>query len=646
VKAAGNAVFGFRWQKLMRHRTQVLMDVCVLSFAFGMAYLLRFEFLLTHETRRTLFTQLPMVLFVQIGTMWAWGIYKQIWRYVGIADLKRIGPAAASATSLLLLLRLRFPGSHAILRVPLSVSLIDAILGFGGVVLLRVTRRVLFEWFEQSAERAGTSNPKRKPILLVGAGRAGVLAAREIVGRGNLEIEVKGFVDDDLEKVGSVVSNIKVLGTTKDLPMLVKEHGIDHVVITIAKASRREIMRIFKICEQIRVKARIIPGLYDILQGHVAVSSIRDVEIEDLLGRAPVQLDISTVRGFLTGKTVMVTGAGGSIGSELCRQVARFEPQRILLVERAEPFLFEIDRELKRAWQDMEIVPLVSDVTDAPRMQEIFLQWRPHVVLHAAAHKHVPMMELNPGEAVKNNVLGTETLAEIAGEFSAETFVLISTDKAVNPTSVMGATKRVAELVIQAMEGSHKTRYLAVRFGNVLGSTGSVIPIFKDQIRRGGPVTVTHPEMKRYFMTIPEASQLVLQAGAMGEGGEIFILDMGEPVDILSLAEDMIRLSGFRPKEDIEIVFTGLRPGEKLFEELGRTTDLVDRTKHPKIFVGRIPPADAVDVLDAVGRLREAAHGTDEQAIRDQLEAMVPEARLGPPLRYITSSESAFPDRK
>jgi FlaA1/EpsC-like NDP-sugar epimerase len=373
---------------------------------------------------------------------------------------------------------------------------------------------------------------------------------------------------------------------------------------------------------------KIIPGLYEILQGKVTVSRIRDVQIEDLLGREPLILEEGELAGFLAGRTVMVTGAGGSIGSELTRQVVRFRPSHLLLVEQAEFALFEIDRELRRLYPELSIVPLVADVGDEGRLQSIFETFRPEVVLHAAAHKHVPLMESNPTEAIKNNVLATKIAGELAGEYGAEAFVLVSTDKAVRPTSVMGASKRVAELVVQNLASRFRTRFVAVRFGNVMGSTGSVIPIFREQIARGGPLTVTDPQVVRYFMTIPEAAQLVLQAGAMGEGGEIFVLDMGEPVRILDLAKDMASLSGLKPFEDIDIVFTGLRPGEKLFEELQLSGEAIAKTRHPKILIGKIQPYPAAAVERALHRLSEYSLNGQDGAIRTVLRDLLPEARL------------------
>ena len=439
----------------------------------------------------------------------------------------------------------------------------------------------------------------------------------------------KGFIDDDRMKVGrTVVQGHKVLGTTEDLPRLVRSLGIDHVVITIAQASRQNIHRIVKICEQIPIKVRIIPGLYEILDGRVGISRIRDVQIEDLLGREPVQLDIESISRELAGKTVMVTGAGGSIGSELARQVQRFAPANLLLVERAEFALFDVDLELRHSSLGVSVVPLVGDVGDESRMRSIFEAYRPQVVIHAAAHKHVPMMELNPIEAVKNNVMNSRLLAELAGEFGSEVFVLVSTDKAVRPESIMGASKRAAELVIQDLKNRYETRYVAVRFGNVIGSAGSVIPIFRKQIRNGGPVTITDKRMKRYFMTIPEAAQLVLQASAIAKGGEVFILHMGEPVRIMDLAETLITLSGLKPHEDIKIVETGIRPGEKLYEELSFDSEETVATSHPKIFINKLATLETETVRLALARLAELIRYEDAPQLRSFLNDLIPEAHL------------------
>ncbi len=608
---------------------QFTLDIAVLIIAFVFAYLLRFEFAVPEREVNNALQQLPYVVLVQLAALALAGVYSFIWRYVGLGEVKAFLYAAIWSALVLSVLRLSLPVRYGTWRVPLSVILMGTVLAFGGVLGLRVLRRYLYE-HSQRRERATQANRVGlMPTLLVGAGRAGVLAAREIVGRGDVNLDVKGFVDDDPEKKGAVIHGIRVLGTTEELPRLVRELGISQVVITIAQISRQEILRLIGICRKIQVGVRIIPGLYDVLQGKVHVTRIRNVQIEDLLGRQPVYLDEAELGKFLAGKRVMVTGAGGSIGSELARQVARFQPAKILLVERAEFALFEVDGELRRTRPEIELLALVADVCDEGRMRTLLSEHQPQVIFHAAAHKHVPLMEANPGEAIKNNILGTRLLGELANEHGVETFVMISTDKAVRPTSIMGATKRVAELAIQDLASRSATKFVAVRFGNVIGSAGSVVPIFREQIRRGGPVTVTHPEMRRYFMTIPESAQLVLQAGAMGEGGEIFILDMGEPVRVLDLAEEMITLTGLRPYVDMDIVFTGLRPGEKLFEELELSGEQIAKTRHPKIYIGKLHAYPSEEVAQALRVLEELARDGDGTAVRKFLNSILPEASLG-----------------
>jgi FlaA1/EpsC-like NDP-sugar epimerase len=611
---------------ILSKQAQFTLDLIVLLTAFLFAYLLRFDFSIPQSELSRCLNQLPLVLLIQFTVLYFAGIYKFIWRYVGLAETKKIINAALWAVLPLLVLRIWLPETLQDWRVPISIIFVDTILAFGGIVLLRVARRDVYERKQRRATRG--REIKRRPILLIGAGRAGVLTATEIRGRGDVDLEVKGFIDDNPAKLGSVIQGVKVLGTTQDLPRLAQELNIDHVVISIAQASRQDFKRVLDICNKIPIKARVIPGIYEILQDKLKISRIRDVEIEDLLGRETVQLDEKSLHEFLAGKTILVSGAGGSIGSELARQVARFNPAQLLLVERAEFALFNIDRELRGNFPDLPIYPLVGDVGDEARMRSIFASYRPEVILHAAAHKHVPMMESNIVEAVKNNVLGTHQLAVLAGEFNAEAFVLISTDKAVRPTSVMGATKRIAELVVQDLNRQYQTRYVAVRFGNVIGSAGSVIPIFREQIMKGGPVTVTDPSMVRYFMTIPEASQLVLQAGAIGCGGEIMILDMGEPVSILELAKQTIKLSGLQPYEDIDIIFTGVRPGEKLYEELEMTGEELTKTHHPKIFIGQITGYQPELIQESIERLRALAKSGWGQELRRIMHEFLPESRL------------------
>lgn len=614
--------------RLLSRRVQYVLDLAVLACGFWLAYLLRFDFVLPPVEVSHLFTQTPLVVLIQFAALYYSGIYAFIYRYVSVWEIKAFITPALYSILPVLVLRLGLPETYQPFRVPLSIAIVDTVLGFGGVIGLRVLRRLLYE---RAVRRPGPylSGPRRRlPILLIGAGQGGVLAAREIKSQPHSNIEIKGFIDDDREKQHAIIQGVKVLGTSNDIPRLVREFEIDHVIITIARATRQEIRRIVEICELAQVKTRIIPSFLELIEGRFEVSKIRDVQIEDLLGRRQVQLEEQAIERFILGKVVMVTGAGGSIGAELARQIARFSPAHLLLVERAEFALFEIERKLRQAHPELKISPLVADICDAARMQAVFAAHAPQVVLHAAAHKHVPMMESNPSEAIKNNVFGTRLVGSLAGEFGAEVFVLISTDKAVRPTSIMGASKRVAELVIQDLNSRYATRFVAVRFGNVLGSAGSVIQIFREQIAGGGPVTVTHPDMVRYFMTIPEASQLVLQAGEMGQGGEIFILDMGEPVRILSLAQDMIVLSGLKPYEEIDIVFTGIRPGEKLFEELDTAGEKVAVTHHPKIFIGKISPYSSGVMSAALRRLELLSRDERDEELRSFLEELLPEARL------------------
>lgn len=637
------------WTGYLTKQIQFVLDLIVLILAFSVSYLLRFDFQPPKSYVLHALTQLPFVVLIQFAALFLTGVYNFVWRYISIAEVRVFLKAAVWSVLPILALRLALPLQFQGWRVPLSITVMDTIFAFSGVMMVRVFRRFLYERYEKRRRASQSVHKEKKPVLLIGAGRAGVLAAREIQGRGDMAVEIKGFVDDDERKRGSVICGIKVLGTVNELDTLTEKLEIDHVVITIAQASQKEIRRIVETCEKIPIKTRIIPGLYEILGGNVEVSRIRDVQIEDLLGREQVYLDEQNLTHFLRGKTVLVTGAGGSIGSELARQALRFQPAHLLLLERAEFALFNIHRELAEVDPAVTVVPLVADTGDAPRLRNIFQRYQPDVVFHAAAHKHVPMMEFNSCEAIKNNILATKLLGEIAGQSGTETFVMISTDKAVRPSSVMGASKRVAELIIQSLDRQFPTRYVAVRFGNVIGSAGSVIPIFREQIKNGGPVTVTHPEMTRYFMTIPEAAQLVLQAGAMGQGGEILILDMGEPVRILDLAKDTITLSGLRPYDDIEITFVGVRPGEKLSEDLSVTDEGMTKTRHPKIFIGRVAVYPEAELNRGIQKLEALAQNGSDDEVRLALGEIIPEACLvgsgdaGRPAAIVNSNAQLTP---
>lgn len=613
----------------LRRPVQFLLDIAVLSAAFFLAYLPAINIRVEDFYADIALRQLPLVILIQFSTLFLAGAYSILWRYVSIEDLKVFVIAALISGSILLAFRFLLSFTDFPLwQVPVSVIMIDTVLGFGGLVGLRVLRRFLYEIGDKGGGFRVARKIKRKPALIVGAGRMGSTLVKELAGRRDAELDIRGFVDDDPRKKGGSVSGIKVLGTTQDLPKLVDEIGIQQVVIAIDQPRGKDIRRIIDICSLIPVKAQIVPSLNELAHGRVSVSRLRDVQIEDLLGREPVHLDTENLHAFLAGKTVMVTGAGGSIGSELVRQILDFKPATVLLVERAEYLLFNIARELEADTDAPTIVPLIADIGDEPRMREILACYRPAVIFHAAAHKHVPLMETNACEAIKNNVFATRTLGRLAGEFGASDFVLISTDKAVNPTSVMGASKRIAEIAIQQLDQEFDTNYIAVRFGNVLGSAGSVVPIFREQIEKGEAITVTDREMTRYFMTIPEAAQLVLQAGALGEGGEIFILDMGKPVKILDLAEDMIRLSGLTPYEDIDIVFTGVRKGEKLFEELEISGENLLKTRHPKIFIGKIATYSKDEVVSMLKRFAAAVDLHDTAEIRRLFNEVLPEASI------------------
>ncbi len=493
---------------------------------------------------------------------------------------------------------------------------------FTTIMLLGGVRMIVRLYHEEYFLKAPAA---LKRFLVVGAGDAGEALLREMMRIKTDEYRVVGLIDDDPAKQGMRIHGVTVLGTVDKLPEICTEQKIDEIGIAMPSVSHRQLRRVVQVCQGTKIRFRTVPSITDIASGKLRVSQIRDVDINDLLGRDVVEVELNDIEHFLKGKTIFVTGAGGSIGAEMCRQICNFKPKLLLLAEQAENPLFFIERELKTAFSDVRILPLVCDITDKPRLRQLFAKYKPQILIHAAAHKHVPLMETNPGEAVKNNIIGTMAVADVASDSGVDNFVMISTDKAVNPTSIMGSTKRIAEMYIQDLNSTSKTHFVTVRFGNVLGSNGSVVPIFKKQIADGGPVTVTHPEMRRYFMTIPEASQLVLQAATMGQGGEIFVLDMGEPVKILDLATELITLSGFSPNEDIEIVFTGMRPGEKLFEELSIEGEDMLPTRHPKIGVWKNIPRDRQTLRSEIEKLIDIGQDQDYDAIVKTIKTLIPE---------------------
>lgn len=601
---------------------RVAITLLVLEVAFASAFAYRFELPLTSEQLGQLSMLLLPVIVIEAVALRIAGAHRHSWRYTGMRDVLEVAAAMTGATTLLLVLRY-LPGTPEWLFVPLGVILANWVASTAALTGVRVLRRLQSERSER-LRRAG-GDPGTTEIFLIGAGRAGVLVADELRKRPDVGLRPVGFVDDDPAKVGQRVAGVPVIGSTDQLHRLAQVHGVREAVITMASVSRQDVQRIVELCRGAGIETNIIPGLFEIVGGQVDLSRIRPVDVTDLLGRDPVELDTESLHDLLHGEVVMVTGAGGSIGSELARQAARFGPREVVLLERSEPALFAIQKELEGRHPSLGVRACIADVTDRARVEQVFDRHEPAVVIHAAAHKHVPMMEHHPGEAVKNNVGGTRILADVAAQHEVGHFVLVSTDKAVNPTSVMGATKRLTERYVQHVAQRTGLHFVSVRFGNVLGSAGSVVPIFQRQVREGGPLTVTHPDMVRYFMTIPEAAGLVLQAAALGAPGEILVLDMGEPVRIAELAENVIRLSGFEPGVDIEVEFTGLRPGEKMFEELSQTSENAEKTRHPKVWIGRNPTPRWEAVTADLDDLLQHAVAGHADAVITGLQRLVPD---------------------
>lgn len=559
-----------------------LIDTLIIVAAVVLAYLLRFDF----RIDKHYFTYLPIVVMSHIALILIifnkTKMYHKIWQYASIGELISLIKAVTLCELMFAIMAIIFHTHFPNFTVPRSIYLLSWILIILGVGGARFCWRIFRDSYIKSSER--TYNRR---TLIFGAGSAGVLIARELKHAVDYELYPFAFIDDDPNKWKLQVVGMPVLGGREKIPEVVKKYNIEKIIIAVPSVSKSETAKIIEICKNTGVKIKILPKVGDLVSTNVSLNMIREVNFEDLLGRDPVQVDLGGIADYVKDKVVLVTGAGGSIGSELCRQIAPFAPKKLLLLGRGENSIYEIEMELRKSFSKLQIETIIADIKDRRHIREVFCIYQPYVVFHAAAHKHVPLMERNPVEAVHNNILGTRNLAEVAHEVGISRFVMISTDKAVNPTSVMGVTKRVAEMYIQGLARSSRTKFAAVRFGNVLGSRGSVIPLFKKQIEQGGPVTVTDPEMVRYFMTIPEAVQLVIQAGAFAKGGEIFILDMGNPVKIADLARDLIRLSGLEPDVDIKIEYTGIRPGEKLYEEILTNEEGISATKHNRIFVGK-----------------------------------------------------------
>lgn len=607
----------------------MLADAALINASVYLALYLRFNtpHIPKHDLEAYFHVALWFTLF-SIAIFWVTRIYHRMWRYASARDAQVLIFAVFGSTLVLGMLFFVTRTADYSRAVYLLYTLFAIALVGGWRFLLRSFYDV--HW---------TNHPRaHERVLIVGAGKSGQMVAEELARHPEVGVAV-GFLDDDVEKVGMRIASIKVLATTPEMRTVVRDYEVDQVLLAMPSASGRVIRPLVEQCRDLGVKVRTLPALNQMIGGQVSVHQIRDVQIQDLLQREPAVIDLGEIAGYLTGRVVMVTGAGGTIGSELARQVAPFAPSLLLLLGLDETDIFEIDRELHQLLPDIPTVPLVADLRDRGRIERIFDQYHPQVVFHAAAHKHVPLMEVQPDEVIYNNVAALWQLLDLCRRNSVETFVFISTDKAVNPTSVYGATKRVGELLVRVYGEQSRTRFVTVRFGNVLGSRGSVIPIFQHQIQSGGPVTVTHPDMVRFFMTEAEACQLVIQAGSMGRGGEIFALDMGEPIRILDLANNLIRLSGLRPGLDIDIVFIGVRPGEKLSEELLTAEDRTRATHHERIFIHNEAPHDGRQILSGIEELIRKVGVASAAELKSQLHLVVPEYRPEIDATALTRSE-------
>ena len=585
----------------------------LLVFAYYSAFLLRFDFSLGQPERLWFWKTLGVILVLKLVFFYVFGLLRGWWQYVGMSDLLDLSKATLASTSILIGIVLigLWPGGF-----PRSVLLLDMAL----TILVTGGARFAVRAYTDSIQHYAA----QKNTLVIGAGVAGGVIVRELLRNPMLDYKPVGFLDDNRSKTGIKIHGVKVLGTTDALNLMIERHSVSCVVIAIPSATGDQIQHIVGKCRECKVDFKILPPLSERLERPSLVNQLRSVRVEDLLGRKPVHLDVATICAKLQENVVLVTGAAGSIGSELVRQAARFSPREVIVFDRSENDLFKLGMELSSKMPGLNFVPVVGDILDVGQLREVFAMHRPHFVFHAAAYKHVPMMERNCFQAVSNNIFGTYNVALVARQYGVEQFVLISSDKAVNPTNIMGTTKRVAELIVLGLQKTH-TRFCAVRFGNVLGSNGSVLPIFEQQIAKGGPVTVTHPDARRFFMTIPEASQLVLQASAMGRGGEIFVLDMGEPMKITDLANNLIRLSGFEPGREIKIAFTGLRPGEKLFEELSFEQEGIKPTAHEKIRVFDGGEVSFEQVRAWLEALSSAVDAKNVHQLVQTLQTMVPE---------------------
>ncbi len=596
----------------------VILDLLIITVSGFLALYIRFDFQFSKMEMGYVDRELkylPLNLMITLLLFVLFKLYRSVWRFASANEFLNVISACSASTLIQIVIM-----SFMKMRMPVSYYMMKYVILIVGVGSLRFAYRILRMLQEK---RMGLRKDSRKNTMVVGAGEAGAMIIKEFQNSRYLDQKVCCVIDDNEAKQGKYLRGVKIMGGRDDIRYLAHELQIDEIIVALPSASQSQVKEILQICQETGCELKVLPGLYQMINGEISVSKLRKVEIEDLLGREPVKLQVDSVMGYVAGKVILVTGGGGSIGSELCRQIAVHKPKQLIIVDIYENNAYDIQQELKHKLPELDLVVLIASVRNTHRMNSIFETYRPDIVYHAAAHKHVPLMEDSPNEAIKNNVFGTYKTVKAADKYGVQRFVLISTDKAVNPTNIMGASKRICEMIIQMMNNHSKTDFVAVRFGNVLGSNGSVIPLFKKQIEQGGPVTVTHPEIIRYFMTIPEAVSLVLQAGALAKGGEIFVLDMGEPVKILDLAKNLIRLSGFKPFEDIPIEFTGLRPGEKLYEELLMSEEGLRETENKLIHIGKPIEFDEERFRKELEELRKTAD-QDSEAIRQKVQEIVP----------------------
>jgi len=612
----------------------LLIDALFFACAWYGAFWLRFNFQIPEVSQGLIVRSIAFVVPVNIIAFYLFDLYQGMWRYTSIKDLANIILATSLST---VLITLAIYYSHGFANFARSALVIDWFLVIFLTAGYRVGMRLYFGLFkgDEMARnpiktvlfRNGKGQEGAKRLLIVGAGDCGEMIYREIRDNAALKYRVVGFLDNDVSKHNRQIHGISILGSPDDIEFIAAEMKADEVLIAIPSATSEQMREIVLKCKESGIEHKTVPGMGELIDGRLTIQAIREVRYQDLIGREVVELEEERIGEYLENVSVLVTGAGGSIGSELCRQICRFKPETLILFERAESPLYDIEIELRRLFPYIKIIPVLGDIRDRRQLSKAFEANRPQAIFHAAAYKHVPLIESHPWKGIRNNIVGTRNLVEITNEFEVDRFVFVSTDKAVRPTNVMGTTKRIAELVVQGQNNkmASKTRYMTVRFGNVVGSIGSVIPLFKKQIAAGGPLTVTHPEMTRYFMTIPEAAQLILQAGSMGDGSEIFILDMGTPIKIVDMARDLISFSGLEPDRDIKIEFIGLRPGEKLYEELITEGEGIVPTSHEKIMVlkGQTCDQDALNIK--IDDLRELAYEQDGEAIKKLLKEIVPE---------------------